>query len=121
MPAEPKLVKYAYRVSQDIPEGLAEVKFVNMDEKFETEINPKSSPTQLNENNYQFENMQNESNYDSGLQIETGIDQPSTKGLKNSERIMGILGQYQKEMLYIEGCENLVISEKFLEKLNYYR
>lgn len=36
--AEPSLVEYAYRVAQDIPEGLSKVKFTNMDEGLTADI-----------------------------------------------------------------------------------
>lgn len=38
MPAEPNIVKYAYRVAQDIPDGLSKVKWINMDEEITTDI-----------------------------------------------------------------------------------
>jgi len=121
MPAEPKLVEYAHRVSQDIPQGLADVKFFNMDEKFETEVTPDNQLMPFKNDLCLLENKNDELNYDIDLQAGMDAADLNIKEASTYERVMGISGQYKHEMLHIEGFENLVISEKFIEKLNHYR
>lgn len=127
MPAEPKLVEYAYRVAQDIPDGIAKVKLELMDEGFEADIN-------LDTQGEDIDTIAAYKEYNQGSLIAEFGNKNATSGevtvtaddINNKElnaayeEIMGISGRFKHETLCIEGFEHLVISEQFVSKLHDY-
>jgi len=124
IPAEPSLVEYAYRVAQDIPEGLSRVKFINMDEELTTSITDtvKSGEDVVLENNDDdtiiddvagafelIESIEPEENDDSSHIEEEGGEK--------SERIVGIIGRFKHKQLEIEDFELYQISSYTMDKL----
>lgn len=125
IPAEPKLVEYAYRVAQDIPAELAKVKFAKMDEEIIAE-----APV-LNENDDIFDagshtiitaNKPTISIGDVIVNTDESLtpfnDMPPSEMAFSTDKIMGIFGQFNHKELEIDGFEQLIISEKSMAKLN---
>jgi superfamily II DNA or RNA helicase len=126
MPAEPHLLEYAHRVVQDIPEDLAKVKMVAMDQPLMTDI-------EIDDQVADFDNT-----------VETAIvvsDEPtlvlttdvhsvasfneeegfiSQNLLEVCERSMDVTGSFSHSALAIEGLDHLYISKDSLEKLAIY-
>lgn len=127
MPAEPKLVEYAYRVAQDIPNELAKVKFTEMDEEIITEapaldeddIIVRDSSHKVicatkrticidditinsEERPFPFNHM-----------LPSDISIPI-------DRTMEIFGQFNHKEIEIDGFEQLFISEQSMKKFNHF-
>lgn len=122
IPAEPNLVEYAYRVAQDIPDGLSQVKFINMDEEIITDI----SNIELKAEDI------DSSEYDEGgplLKLDTPVllkqvdfdDDMHLVGqsdLMEETRVFGIEGRFKHEQLEIEDFELYQISDSSKDRLN---
>ena len=118
MPAEPKLVDYAFRVAQDIPDGLSKVKIEQMDEEITTEVDINNLDEGIETNVDPIIDTEN-----TGIEINEIPDEevvPNTKQEQSYEKIMGIFGQFNHAKLEIDGFEDLVISEQSMAKLNHY-
>ena len=124
IPAEPSLVEYAYRVAQDIPDGLSRVKFTNMDEELTTDI----TDTDKNGEDVVLDN--NDDGIVIGEEVETlgpikpeGFDDPllientEEMGFVKDLRVMGIVGRFKHEQLKIEDFELYQISSNSMDKL----
>jgi superfamily II DNA or RNA helicase len=123
MPAEPSLVEYAYRVAQDIPDGLSKVKFTNMDEELTTDI------TYIDEENV----IASDNNDDciiidkevdtlgpikpEGFDDHLPIENTEEMGFVKDPRVMGIVGRFKHEQLEIEDFELYQISSNSMDKL----
>ncbi|SFC09606.1 DEAD/DEAH box helicase [Pseudoalteromonas denitrificans] len=133
MPAEPKLVKYAYRVAQDIPDALSKVKFVPMAEEITAEVDIKIEGEPIIDDGDSTDTSTNKPILDIGDTITDTNETPDVdtdeipkpiddtpKGEKpvTTEKIMGIFGQFNHTELEIDGFEHLVISDKSIAKLN---
>lgn len=127
MPAEPKLVEYAYRVAQDVPDDLAKVKFAQMDEEVITEAPALGESDEV---------------INSDCQTVINVDKPiitigeatihSAEGSASlievlesditiaTDKIMGIFGQFNHKELEIDGFEQLIISDQSMKKLSLY-
>lgn len=127
MPAEPKLVEYAYRVAQDIPDELTKVKFAKMDEEIITE-----SPTLGESAEIIDSDCQAIINVDKPIiTIEEAtihfdgesaphIELPESEITIATNKIMGIFGQFSHKELEIDGFEQLIISDQSMKKLSQY-
>lgn len=100
MPAEPKLVEFAYRVGQDLPEDASVVKFEQMDESFETEalgvIDDKEDL--INPETVSATNMKPSFDIvDNTTQPFTAYDEANECNAlaETYERMMGILGRFK--------------------------
>jgi superfamily II DNA or RNA helicase len=127
MPAEPKLVDYAFRVAQDIPEGLSKVKLEQMEEELTTEVDITSSDEPVDHGTIPMDDSINEQITvpdNAGIQIYDLPDeieiQPKEEQVLSYDTIMGILGRFNHTELEINGLEDLVISEQSMAKLNHY-
>jgi len=132
IPAEPSLVEYAYRVAQDIPDGLSRVKFTNMDEELTTDITDtdKNDEDVVLDNNGDdtiidddvdaFEPIEPEEIDDSSPIYEPEeIDDtsPIEEEEEKDERILGIVGRFKHKQLEIEDFELYQISSFTMDKL----
>jgi len=130
IPAEPKLVEYAYRVAQDIPDGLSKVEFTNMDKELTTDINEVKVEDSVIGSNVDHIAMDEELDISDLLDpIEPEeIDDPSPiYGTGDTdeplpiedenELIMGIVGKFKHEQLDVEGFELYQISNNSMDKL----
>jgi len=119
IPAEPSLVEYAYRVAQDIPDGLSRVKFTNMDEELTTDI----TDTDMNGEDVALDNNDDDTIIDAEVdtfdRIEPEeIDDPSLiEEEEKDERILGIVGRFEHKQLEIEDFELYQISSNSMDKL----
>jgi len=133
MPAEPKLVKYAYRVAQDIPDALSKVKFIPMAEEITAEVDITIEDEATIDDEDSADTSTNKPILDIGDTITDTNETPDVdtdeipkpindtpKGEKpvTTEKIMGIFGQFNHIELEIDGFEHLVISDKSIAKLN---
>ncbi|MFT5295906.1 MAG: superfamily II DNA or RNA helicase [Colwellia sp.] len=127
MPAEPKLVDYAYNVAKDIPNGLSKVKF----EQMNLELTAEFDMLNLNDSDYVRQNTTDQ--FIDEVVIETNCADFKIDLLKNKKeechykgptqsdkKIMNILGQYNHTELEIDGFDNLVLSEQSIFKLTNY-
>ena len=130
MPAEPKLVEYAYRLSQDIPDGLTAVKFAQMDEEVTVddvgtveaeEIDTISKPEEplidkpiIDVNDTGSETIEIIESIENIHPID--IHDP----VEAYNSIMGIFGRFSHKELEIDGFEYLVISKHSMSKLAHY-
>lgn len=97
MLAEPKLVEYAYRVNQDIPEGVDIVQFEKFDMDFTKEKMSKSSS---NITLKKSDDVQLEINdFDSPHDNYADIGEPKNPLTESYERMVNIFGRYKKESL----------------------
>lgn len=124
MPAEPKLVEYAYRVAQDIPDELATVKFSQMDEEIITEapavdeyddIIDSDSHTIIGATKTTISIDDTAINSDESS-VNQYVTSPNEVAI-SIDKIMGIYGQFNYKQLEIDGFEQLVISEQSMSKL----
>ncbi|WP_081990984.1 DEAD/DEAH box helicase [Pseudoalteromonas piratica] len=127
MPAEPKLVEYAYRVSQDIPENLEKVKFTQMDKEIITKANVLSESDEVINsdcNTLISATKQTISIGDTTFNVDERLtssnDIPSIELDISIDKIMRIFGQFNHKELEIEGFEQLNISEQSIKKLSQY-
>lgn len=127
MPAEPKLVEYAYRVAQDIPDELAKLKFAKMNDEIITEapvliegdgIINDDSHTVISTTKPTISIGDATINLDESIALFNDIP-PSDLAI-SAERVMGILGQFNHKELEIDGFEQLIISEQSMKKLSQY-
>lgn len=125
IPAEPKLVEYAYRVAQDIPDELAKVKFAQMDEEIITEAPVLSeSDDILNGDSHKITNVTKPtiSIGDAIINADESLtpfnDMPPSDVAIATDKIMGIFGKFNHKELEIDGFDQLFISEQSMAKLN---
>ncbi|MCF6458986.1 DEAD/DEAH box helicase family protein [Pseudoalteromonas sp. MMG024] len=127
IPAEPKLVEYAYRVAQDIPDELAKVKFAQMDEEIIAEapvlnegddIYDTGSHTIISANKPTISIGDVIINADESLTPFN--DMPPSEIAISTDKVMGIFGQLNHKELEIDGFEQLIISEQSMKKLDLY-
>ena len=127
IPAEPKLVEYAYRVAQDIPDELAQVKFAQMDEEIIAEapvlnkgddIYDTDSHTIISANKPTISIGDVIINADESLSPFN--DMPPSEIAISTDKVMGIFGQFNHKELEIDGFEQLIISEQSMKKLDLY-
>ncbi len=143
MPAEPKLVSYAKRMVQDIPDEVAKVKIVKVDEEVVTDSDEDSSISDACTKNA------NKFTEHSGADIDILVSEvkhllsPETSIPDNERNLtfketinnlnkrtcqsnkptstpawsVGILGKYCQEKLIVEDLEPLLISERTKTKL----
>jgi superfamily II DNA or RNA helicase len=134
IPAEPSLVEYAYRIAQDIPDGLSRVEFTNMDEELTTDITETDNngecvvldnnddDTIIDHEVDTFDPIEPEE-IDDPLPIDDPeeIDDPLPIGEKEveekDERILGIIGRFKHKQLEIEDFELYQISSNSMDKL----
>jgi superfamily II DNA or RNA helicase len=125
IPAEPNLVEYAYRVAQDIPDGLSKVKFTNMDEEFNTDV----TDTDVSDDNIIFDEPGDE--HKPILELDTfepfeqdEFNDPLPKedqdepDLSKDARVMSVVGNFKHKLLEIEDLELFQISSTSMNKLN---
>ena len=127
IPAEPKLVEYAYRVAQNIPDEVDIVQITTMDDALETEIvdfeinesevaseeHKMMSILGLNNNNLM------ESKFLSAHdEAELGGDICQSQLTNTYEKIMRVFGKFKHESLNIDGFDTLAISSQSIDKLN---
>lgn len=143
MPAEPKLVSYAKRMVQDIPDEVAQVKIVKVDEAVVTESDEDSSMSEAcTKNGHKFtEHLgadidilvsevkdilpsktcipENERDltYNKTIDILNKRASQSNKPTSTPKWSLGILGKYCQEKLIVEDLEPLLISERSKTKL----
>lgn len=140
MPAEPKLVRYAQRMVEDIPMDLRSVKIVSMDKALVTDIEDLTAD--VNKNDVNFISDDELSMAGNFLQLNGSDTSKVTekrpvykqshltdileyKSLTKSDDIhqsltppvMGIIGKYKQEHLKIHDLEPLVISDEATAKL----
>lgn len=127
MPAEPKLVEYAYRVAQDVPDDLAKVKFAQMDEEVITETPELNESDELiNSDCHTFTSATKPtlSIGDTTINLDEKLtsfnDMPSSELDIPIDKIMGIFGQFNHTELEIDGFEQLSISDQSMKKLSQY-
>jgi hypothetical protein len=124
IPAEPSLVEYAYRVAQDIPDGLSRVKFTNMDEELTTDI----TDTDKNGEDVVLDNNDEVDTFDpiepEEIDCPFPIDEPEEiadpspiEGEEKDERTLGIVGRFKHKQLEIEDFELYQISSYTMDKL----
>lgn len=123
IPAEPSLVEYAYRVAQDIPDGLSRVKFTNMDEELTTDI------TDIDENGEDVVLDNNDDETIVGDEVvafdliesiepeEADDSSPIEEEEEIYERTLDIVGSFKHEQLEIEDFELYQISSITMNKL----
>ncbi|MEL0603824.1 DEAD/DEAH box helicase [Pseudoalteromonas undina] len=119
MPAEPKLMSYAERMCQDIPDGVSKIKTVKMDEPIETEIDDEAI----------FDDVEMTNSQVSAIEIEdipifsldekesTQISEEENKSTLDSTWSMGIVGKYRQDSLKVTDLEPFLISEAAKDKL----
>jgi len=137
IPAEPSLVKYAYRVAQDIPDGLSRVEFTNMDEELTTditditdiEVEPEDSVLGSNDDDIIIDEEVDTSDPIDPGEIEAPLPIDDPKNTDNplpieeedeeeeNELIIGIVGRFKHEQLEIEDFELYQISSNSMDKL----
>lgn len=128
IPAEPNLVKYAFRVTQDIPDGLNIVKFETMDEGINAEFFETSEAVDGDSNSDEFDQPENnvtlkintcsieeKTNFDESQHNDKGLNK---KNKVDATRIMGIIGNFRQQVLEIEDCGLLQISTRSMERLS---
>ncbi len=127
IPAESKLVKYAYRVAQNIPDEVDIVQIKTMGDALETEIidfemnesevaseeHKKMSVLGLNNNNLK-ESKPLSAHEDTGFWDDICQDQLTD----TYEKIMRIFGKFKHESLNIDGFDTLTIPSQSIDKLN---
>lgn len=124
IPADPKLVKYSYRVAQDIPDEVNMVKFTTMDSDFEMEIIEdeisSTADTEVQPLGLKQE-MTFKPNTDFLLATNDQYSDICPNQLTNTyEKIMRIFGRFKQESLCIDGFDSFEISAQSLSKLNHF-
>ena len=122
MPAEPKLVDYAYRIAQDIPDGLAPVKFAQMDEVITVE--EITEPEEIDTPTNPIEQLTDKPKIklaDTEIKVTDTLDEldltDNQSYIKSNNNIMNIFGEFNHRELEIEGFEHLIISEQSMASL----
>jgi len=95
MLAEPKLVEYAYRVNQDIPDGVDIVQFEKFDFDFKNDSNSSSNITLKKNDDIQLEITNVDVIYDNYSNI-VELKNPLTESY---EKMVNIFGRYKEESL----------------------
>ena len=95
MLAEPKLVEYAYRVNQDIPDGVDIVQFEKFDFDFKNDSNSSSNITLKTNDDIQLEITNVDVTYDNYTNI-VELKNPLTESY---EKMVNIFGRYKEESL----------------------
>lgn len=111
IPAEPTLVDYAYRVAQDIPDGLSRVKFTSMDEGLNTNIADIELEDEV------LDAAGTSATPGEPLKGPSPINDQEEKSLVKDKRIMGIVGQFKHEQLEIKDFGLYKISGTSMDKL----
>lgn len=97
MLSEPKLVEYAYRVNQDIPDGIDIVQFEKFDMDFKNDSNSRSRP---NITLKKSDDIQLEINsFDNSRDNYTDIIEPKNPLSESYEKMVNIFGRYKEESL----------------------
>lgn len=144
MPAEPKLVNYARRMVQDIPDEVAKVKIVKMDEEITTnaeELTPVEAARiythvlpekhEITVGRHTVEDIQRQtqgmlSNHyldesegaqAKGLSYKEPSSNQSGTNLPQAKWSMGIVGKYRQETLKVADIEPFLISQASKAKL----
>lgn len=127
MPAEPKLVEYAYRVAQDVPDGLAKVKLAQLDEETIAEVDKANQGEQIISDGDPIDTFPDEPiiNIGDSTTDNDEIKEPINeiqegKIAITTDKIIGIDGQFNHKELEIDGFEHLVISKQSMAQLNQY-
>ncbi|TMO54630.1 DEAD/DEAH box helicase [Pseudoalteromonas phenolica] len=121
IPAEPKLTEYAFRVSQDIPDGLEKVKFAQMSEDFITEALVVDENEKYTDHNITAKNIKKQrvciSDTSNELyeNLDVFNDFPPYTEKFSTEKVMEIFGKFNYRELEIDG---LKISESSMKKIN---
>ncbi|MBA6252807.1 DEAD/DEAH box helicase [Colwellia sp. MB3u-55] len=122
IPADPKLVKYSYRVAQDIPDEVNVVQFTTMDSDFEMEIieDEISSTADTEVQNLGLkQEITLDHNTNFFLATNDQYSDICPNHLTNTyEKIMKIFGRFKQESLCIDGFDSFEISAQSLSKLN---
>jgi len=124
IPADPKLVKYSYRVAQDIPDEVNVVQFTTMESDFEMEI-IEDQISSTADTEVQTLGLKQEITLDHNTNFFLATnDQYSDicpNHLTNTyEKIMRIFGRFKQESLCIDGFDSFEISAQSLSKLNHF-
>ncbi len=120
MPAAPKLVKYAYRVAQDLPDGLSKVKFAQMNQELITEASTFDLGEPVDAIHNTLAELFEEAFIDPSSTADFG-DKVKSKDLAVTyDRAMDILGQFYHKELEIDGFDHLAISEQSMDKLAHF-
>jgi superfamily II DNA or RNA helicase len=107
MPAQPKLVEFAYRVGEDIPEGASIVKFEQMDEIFESELTEETEiPFELASSNSNDESDSQILELDGMTSSSHEVSTEDNKLATSYEKTMGILGRFKHEYLQLDLLDN---------------
>ncbi len=138
MPAEPKLVSYARRMVQDIPDEVAKVKVVKIDEKIVTDVDELRAFEATRDNTHVLSEklkvaVGNQSVEDVKRQIEAIMSNRSLAKSKEQDNLissnpngigkpkakwsMGIVGKYRQETLKVADIEPFLISQASKDKL----
>jgi len=124
MPAEPKLIEYAYRVAQDIPNGLAKVKFTQMDQEIVADIKTNKVVDVITDKGLPdividkpIIHIGDATNNYNGPLVPTA-DTSKGKTAIRAEKSMEIFGRFNQKELEICGFEQVIISEKSMAKLS---
>lgn len=109
IPAEPKLVEYAYRVNQDIPSEASIVKLETMDEELEADINLLESVEAKGNDQINTEQTPDDKPIlgigNPGSSVEDFIENDDANNYLTTsyEKTIGIFGRFKHEALDIEG------------------
>jgi len=122
IPAEPNLVEYAFRVAQDIPDGLSKVTITTMDEEFSTDI----SETEVYADNDFGEGVKDISvSLDSDIQkqfqqeeFDKDISSLGEGSLLEVTHTVGIEGVFTHKQLEISDLGMYQISAESMKKLS---
>ncbi|SES81328.1 DEAD/DEAH box helicase [Thalassotalea agarivorans] len=144
MPAEPKLVSYARRMVQDIPDDVAKVQIVKMDEEVVTDAEELTSVEAARNNTHvlpekheitvghhsvedihrQIQNMlsshyldESEGKQAKGLSYKEPSSSQSGTNIPKAKWSMGIVGKYRQETLKVADIEPFLISQAAKAKL----
>lgn len=128
MPAAPKLVEFTNRVAEDIPVGLAQVKFIAMEGEMSAKVTlpcmfDHADPSSTNSFFAELENTSAPS-----IQLELPVSslpekdhkRAVIKAEKSNDKLMQILGRFNQKEIEIKGFETINITELSLGKINHY-
>ncbi|MCJ8318574.1 MAG: DEAD/DEAH box helicase family protein [Colwellia sp.] len=123
MPAAPELVEYAYRVAQDIPDGLSKVKFTQMTKELITDITNDKAEDVNDHFVKDFVELAPELEVTGSLvqheiSEKTPVKMKGTLGPIKEEYLMDFVGKFKHEQLEIKDFELYQISNNSMNKLN---
>ncbi len=117
IPAETNLIKYAYRISQDIPDGISKVEILNMDVPFEADISDISDISETST----IDDIELELEaFDPLLEGENESSKSELKHEQNSQykvQVMNIIGEFSHTPLKLDDFETYKLSSQSIEKL----